>query len=102
MVAYAVVSNHLHLVLHVDPTVTMTWADQEVEQRWVSLFPPRANSDEARIIKQNRPIANPVQLELCRARFCCSAITLAFSDELHPQKKDKPVLQQALDRYTAP
>ena len=67
--AYAVMSNHLHLVLHVDPNATQAWSDNEIAERWVRLFPPRIDSDEARNFKQNRLIANPLRLELCRARL---------------------------------
>lgn len=67
--AYAVMSNHLHLVLHVDPGTTQNWSVDEVAQRWVRLFPPRDDSDQARTFKQNQLIANPVRLELCRARL---------------------------------
>jgi REP element-mobilizing transposase RayT len=37
--AYAVMSNHIHIVLHVDPHVVRTWSDEEVAERWVRLFP---------------------------------------------------------------
>jgi hypothetical protein len=69
--AYAVMSNHLHLVLHVDPRVMQGWSDQEVAQRWVRLFPPRIDSDQARIFKQHQLIANPLRLALCRTRLGC-------------------------------
>jgi hypothetical protein len=39
--AYAVMSNHLHLVLRIDPSETTTWHDNDVVARWVRLFPPR-------------------------------------------------------------
>jgi hypothetical protein len=67
--AYAVMSNHLHLVLHVDPSATRTWSDIEVAQRWVRLFPPRVGSGEAHTFKQNRLIADPTLLALCRVRL---------------------------------
>jgi hypothetical protein len=67
--AYAVMSNHLHLVLHIDAGATQTWSDDEVAQRWVRLFPPRTDSDEARSFKQNRLITNPLRLNLCRTRL---------------------------------
>ena len=41
--AYAVMSNHVHVVLHVDPRVAETWSDEEVAERWVRLFPVRVN-----------------------------------------------------------
>ena len=36
--AYAVMSNHYHLVLHIDTARAQTWSDQEVTQRWAKLF----------------------------------------------------------------
>lgn len=36
--AYAVMSNHYHLVLHVDTTKAAAWTDEEVLQRWTRLF----------------------------------------------------------------
>ena len=37
--AYAVMSDHVHVVLHVDPRAALSWSDEEVAQRWVRLFP---------------------------------------------------------------
>ena len=37
--AYAVMSNHVHVVLHMDPQATKGWTDKEVAERWVRLFP---------------------------------------------------------------
>ena len=37
--AYAVMSNHLHVVLHADPELAQAWSDEEVAERWVRLFP---------------------------------------------------------------
>jgi len=39
--AYAVMSNHVHIVLHVDPQEANAWSDEEVAERWVRLFPVR-------------------------------------------------------------
>jgi REP element-mobilizing transposase RayT len=39
--AYAVMSNHLHLVIEMNPLVIGSWIDAEIAQRWVRLFPPR-------------------------------------------------------------
>lgn len=43
--AYAVMSNHVHVVLHVDPQIAQRWSDEEIAERWVRLFPVRV--DEA-------------------------------------------------------
>lgn len=37
--AYAVMSNHVHVVLRVDPVTAQQWTDQEVAARWARLFP---------------------------------------------------------------
>jgi REP element-mobilizing transposase RayT len=36
--AYAVMSNHLHLVVKLSPKVADEWTDEEIVQRWTSLF----------------------------------------------------------------
>lgn len=36
--AYAVMSNHYHLVLHVDVPRTKGWSSEEVVERWTRLF----------------------------------------------------------------
>jgi len=39
--AYAVMSNHLHVVAHVNPCVAAEWSAEDVARRWVRLFPVR-------------------------------------------------------------
>jgi hypothetical protein len=39
--AYAVMSNHYHLVLHVDAARARRWTQQEVVARWSRLFKRR-------------------------------------------------------------
>ncbi|MEQ1905567.1 MAG: hypothetical protein ABL888_15365 [Pirellulaceae bacterium] len=38
---YAILSNHMHLVLRTRPDVVATWSDREVAERWLRLFPGR-------------------------------------------------------------
>jgi hypothetical protein len=38
---YAVMSNHLHLVLRARPDLVQNWSDEEIALRWKSLFPER-------------------------------------------------------------
>src|SRR5258708_39998186 len=42
--AYAIMSNHYHLVLFVDSDATDRWSDDEVKSRWAILFPKDAAS----------------------------------------------------------
>lgn len=67
--AYAVMSNHLHLVLGVDPGATMVWTDQEVAARWVRLFPPREDSRTAIARKRERLLGQPTRLAIIRQRL---------------------------------
>jgi REP element-mobilizing transposase RayT len=43
--AYAVMSNHVHVVLHVDPQAARQWSDDEIAERWVRLFPVRVEGE---------------------------------------------------------
>ncbi|MEV3836376.1 alpha-amylase family glycosyl hydrolase [Aeromonas allosaccharophila] len=38
MCAYAVMSNHYHLVLKVEPDTAANWSEREVAERWAALF----------------------------------------------------------------
>ncbi len=46
--AYAVMSNHYHLVLHVDRERAATWSDEEVMDRWYQLFNGHVLADRLR------------------------------------------------------
>lgn len=39
--AWAVMSNHMHLVVHMSPAVANAWTSDEVAARWVRLYPAR-------------------------------------------------------------
>ena len=67
--AYAVMSNHLHLVLQMDPAHIAAWSDIEVAEHWIRLFPPREDSDLARTIKCERLLADKDRLILIRSRL---------------------------------
>ena len=45
VLAYAVMSNHVHAVLQVDPAAANQWTDLEVAERWVRVFPVRVDGD---------------------------------------------------------
>lgn len=36
--SYAIMSNHYHLVIKIDPTQTQSWSRKEVAQRWTSIY----------------------------------------------------------------
>ena len=39
VLTYAIMSNHLHIILRTRPDVVETWSDEEAARRWLRLFP---------------------------------------------------------------
>jgi REP element-mobilizing transposase RayT len=77
---YAIMSNHLHLILKTNPDAAKQWSPLEVARRWVRLFPQGlirakedATNDRARAgIEQeylNALAANTAWIKRWRARF---------------------------------
>lgn len=67
--AYAVMSNHLHVVLRIDPGVAAGWSDDEIARRWVHLFPPRDDTEQAVEFKRLRLLADPDRIATIRGRL---------------------------------
>jgi len=44
---FAILDNHLHLLVRLDPEVAAGWSDEEVVRRWGRLFPPRDKARQA-------------------------------------------------------
>ncbi|MGY6553041.1 MAG: transposase [Wenzhouxiangella sp.] len=44
--AYAVMSNHFHIVMSVDPNEAAAWSDEEVARRWLRVFPGAISQTE--------------------------------------------------------
>lgn len=61
--AYAVMSNHYHLVLHVNQDDASSWTDEEVIRRWTDLFPRNGALVET-LLKNNSSKAVQKQLNL--------------------------------------
>lgn len=64
---YAVMSNHLHIVVHVDVDAAMRWSDDEVALRWCQLFPCR---DQDNALRAQKLLENPPRLAVLRQRLC--------------------------------
>ena len=66
--AYAIMSNHFHLTVYFDPKESYRWSDEEVADRWLTVFPPRARTvspqDEQAVLDIHRAIllASPERL----------------------------------------
>ncbi|MBT6273779.1 MAG: hypothetical protein HOI95_06575 [Chromatiales bacterium] len=68
LLAFAVMSNHFHLVVFYDPNVASTWSNEEVVDRWMKAFPP--NTDD---VKGARALmlGDPKRIERARATLGC-------------------------------
>jgi REP element-mobilizing transposase RayT len=47
VLGFAVMSNHLHVVVRTRPDVVTPWSDEDVARRWWNLFPKRKNKDKS-------------------------------------------------------
>ena len=75
VLTYAILSNHMHVILRTRPDVVAQWSDEEVARRWLSLFPgqrvdeflghPTQNSidamvnDRGKIAEVRKRLSNP-------------------------------------------
>jgi len=64
---YAVMSNHLHVVLAVEPEVARTWTSDEVIDRWLQLYPAR--DPELMADKRAGLLGNLDAIARCRSRL---------------------------------
>ncbi|MFT7218952.1 MAG: REP element-mobilizing transposase RayT [Candidatus Azotimanducaceae bacterium] len=66
--AFAIMSNHFHIVVYYDPQDSFRWSDDEVVDRWLSAFPPHAiesspeNADEILSMHRALLLAMPERL----------------------------------------
>ncbi len=70
--AYAVMSNHVHIVVRVDPVATQDWSDDEIAARWVRLFPATYGGvidPDACQRKEQALLGNAERLQQCRQRL---------------------------------
>ena len=70
--AYAVMSNHAHVVLRVDPLLAATWTADEVASRWIRLYPAMrdgAIDDAGCRVKGQALLGNADRLALSRRRL---------------------------------
>ena len=74
---FAILDNHLHLLVRLDPEVARGWSDEDVVRRWGRLFPPR---DKAR---QVAPVSDEwVQARLKDARWVATVARAVAKPEL--------------------
>jgi len=70
--AYAVMSNHLHVVMRNRPDRANAWSPEEVAERWCRLFPKRNGSGEPEPPSEKviaAFVADTERVKLCRERL---------------------------------
>ena len=70
--AHAVMSNHLHVLMHIDPAVVAHWSAQDAAQRWLCLFPVRERGEidtEAFRLRAQVLAGDPVRIAELRQRL---------------------------------
>jgi hypothetical protein len=65
--SWAVMSNHLHIVVHMSPQTSNAWTGDEVAARWVKLYP--AHTAEQCAQKANAIVENPGAVAEYRSRL---------------------------------
>lgn len=72
VLTYAVLSNHLHLILRSRPDVVAAWSDEDVAMRWLRVFPGRRLEEHLAEPNENdiKMLANqPERLAVIRLRL---------------------------------
>ncbi|WP_376696167.1 transposase [Wenzhouxiangella sp. EGI_FJ10305] len=70
--AYAVMSNHFHVVLRSDPRVPWQWSDREIAERWLAIFPGSiSNRDDPACLERATLalLSNAERLDVIRQRL---------------------------------
>lgn len=67
--AYAVMSNHFHVVIETDPRAPWRWSDREVAHRWLLLSDQHDETESALETRVECLAAEPERLDILRARL---------------------------------
>ncbi len=70
--AYAVMDNHYHIVLYLDPLAPQHWSDERVAESWIQAYPGKMNLsqyNQQRELKKQAIINSPEKLKLYRKRL---------------------------------
>ena len=78
--AYAIMSNHFHLVVYYDPQESSRWSDEEVADRWMAVFPPRIDvnspADHQAILTEYRELLLQTPSRMLHARETLGSLAM--------------------------
>ena len=72
--AYAVMDNHYHMVLYLDPLAPQNWSKKEVAERWLSAYSEKSVDPKfakQRELKKQAIMADKEKIQLYRERLGC-------------------------------
>jgi REP element-mobilizing transposase RayT len=67
--AYAIMSNHFHLIIETDPEAPLRWSDEEVAKRWLSLSAKGDNRNSPLDFRIAALATQPERLTILRQRL---------------------------------
>lgn len=71
--AYAIMSNHFHLVVYLDPTEAANWSAEDVADRWLAACPPKASGGQVDIAMldflRDTLVADPARIQKLREKL---------------------------------
>jgi len=70
--AYAVLDNHYHIVLYLDPMLPLTWSDEDIAERWLNAYPGRLEEPQfaqQRELKKQAIMGDKSKLKSYRKRL---------------------------------
>ena len=72
IIGYAVMSNHLHVIVRVRPDMASGWSKREVALRWLRIFPCQSETNAQNTLSQRAEAlaANAERIETIRKRLC--------------------------------
>ncbi|MFT7222423.1 MAG: REP element-mobilizing transposase RayT [Candidatus Azotimanducaceae bacterium] len=86
--AFAIMSDHFHLVVYFDPQDSYRWEDEEVADRWLSAFPPyavaKSPEDEQEIVSVHRAILLAMPERLLHARQTLGSLSMFMKNLKQP------------------
>ena len=76
--AYAIMSNHFHLVVYLDPSAPRRWSDFEVAERWLRVCPPKkpdGTIDEGLLeLQRDLIVADSARVEQLRGKLASLSV----------------------------
>jgi REP element-mobilizing transposase RayT len=100
--AYAIMSNHFHLVVYFDPRESFSWSDEEVADRWLAAFPPHTEPDSAEkqaILDLHRAILLQMPNRILHARKTLGSLSMFMKHLKQPIARQANKEDQCLGHF---